>query len=176
MELQDIFSRLLISLEKRFTEVSDNIDDAEGSEGPQGDDGATGATGAQGPQGSQGDQGDQGIQGDQGVPGSGAGTINVDFNFATSSPLNLYAGSIGEKVTRVEVVVEAAFDNPGANLTVGNAGDNSAIMTTSQNKATKANDYAVDKNYRFTIAETVSLFINPAGSIQGSGHVILHFA
>jgi hypothetical protein len=111
--------------------------------------------------------------------GGGTPTEAIDeikhysFNFSTASPINAIALSANVRVLTVAMKIITPFDNPGAEIKVGFPGDDDGYMTFDQNVPQETGEYETNPFRYLASAENVILTINPAGSTQGEGLLII---
>lgn len=118
------------------------------------------------------DTGRQGPPGPIGAPG-GSSLIKVQFTFTDGPSLIILPVSDGVTVVDSEVVIETAFDDVAATLSLGSVADSSLILSTNENKPSDIGNYGNQENFKFAITEQIRLYINPGTSTQGSGHVLI---
>ena len=120
-------------------------------------------------------QGPAGAQGIQGIPGpSGVGVLEIAFAFGDATPKNLVVATANKQVYSVGIHIHTAFNGTGAALAVGDSGNTSRLMATTQNDPTAVGTYAVAPNHRYGAGTQLLLTITPGGGAsQGAGLVTL---
>lgn len=114
----------------------------------------------------------------QWVSGEGVGNerlIEVDFDYQSTSPINITSVITGETVVKVGVLVETAFDN-SATLSIGDSTDHSLLMATTDNLLYRINYYEVMCYYECLVDKEFSIYLDVGDSEQGSGRVFIEIS
>ena len=101
--------------------------------------------------------------------GNIAATRAFTYNDVTILPIATIVG----RIVRVLVILDVAFNDPSATLSVGDAGDITRLQNTLENLPGYASVYTSYPNHVYAIATDVNLYISPASSSVGSGIVML---
>lgn len=107
--------------------------------------------------------------------GGGEPSLEVSFtytNFASGS-LDLGILKANKNIEEIKIIINNAFDS--GFLTVGDAGDNSRLVSSTDSDATYASTYTVESNYSYPADTTVKIYFNGT-PVSGSGKVILFFS
>jgi hypothetical protein len=105
-----------------------------------------------------------------------SGSVVREFAYSTASPLLIGAVGAGKRVIEVEVFIETAFNAGTPTLSVGDAGNTSRLMATTDNNPLVADSYAAKPGYKYAAQTNVNLYITPSSASAGSGFVILRVA
>ena len=108
-----------------------------------------------------------------GPPGLGNVTnVVVPYAFNTATPLLLATGA--GVVSRALVDVSAAFDGPGATMSIGTLANHNLILPTTSVTPGVVGQYGTQRV--FVGLGNVFLFITPLGSTVGSGFAFLQYS
>jgi len=106
--------------------------------------------------------------------GGGSGNVIAERPFSWNDvnilPIDT---AVNERVIRVLLLIDTAFDDPTATLSVGDTGNTVRLQNTSENLPSVGGTYMSMPNYRYLVSTAVNLYISPAGASQGSGIVYL---
>lgn len=109
-------------------------------------------------------------QGPAGVDGSGALTYSFEFSNATPKSLNI--ATAGKSVLRVEICITEAFDGTGAALSIGDSGNYSRLMATSENDPLQVVTFGNTPGISYLADTQLYLSITPgSGATAGEGVV-----
>lgn len=93
----------------------------------------------------------------------------VEFVFSDASPMVLATLEAGDVVLETELAIETVFDDPVAELSIGFPGDPDALLAAADVDTSKSLSAGSDRNLKLAGTETLSLFLSPGASTQGSG-------
>jgi len=99
--------------------------------------------------------------------------VYLAFTFADASPVFLRSLNADDIVLNCEVVLETAFDDPSATISVGTPAGVESVMSMDSIAPSYAFPYGTDDNYIAPVNETLNLYISPATTTTGSGYVLL---
>lgn len=115
---------------------------------------------------------DNNIHGGAGTP-DGEEADQVDFTFATASPLNLVDLAAGGRVTDVKIVIDTPFNGAAPTLEVGTIADSDLVLESGHNDPKTAGTYTNRQVYKVPAGvEKLRLIITPDGSTVGAGQVL----
>lgn len=108
-----------------------------------------------------------------------SGTLTSTFDYTTGTG-SVVLGNIseGSKVTSVTITVNTAFDDSAAEITVGDASDNSRLMGADENDLTDAYAYESTPNhvYTDTVDTQVLAYLTTSGGTQGNVTVTVSYS
>jgi len=106
-----------------------------------------------------------------------SGTLTNTFNYTAGTSVLLGNISKGSKVTSVTVTVNTVFDGTPT-LTVGDAGDNSRLMSADDNDMEDAFSYESTPNYVYTadVDTEVYAYLSTSGASQGNVTVTVSYS
>jgi len=104
----------------------------------------------------------------------GGGSVKIDWNYQSATPLTLFNLQPGDIVERVEVTVQTVWDSASPTIEIGVPADPDQIMTTLQNNIKKLGTYSVDDNHLFTASATLRAILDHDGATQGSGFILVY--
>ena len=108
-----------------------------------------------------------------------SGTLTSTFDYTTGVG-SVVLGNIseGSKVTSVTITVNTAFDDSSAEITVGDSGDNSRLITADESDLTDAFAYESTPNYVYTSAVDTQIlaYLNTSGGTQGNVTVTVSYS
>lgn len=118
--------------------------------------------------------GEQGPPGRDGVSGV-SNTISQNFAFGDATPANLSTPIPANKLIRdVRVIFTTAFNGTGCSISIGDSGNLSRLMTTSDNNPTIAAAFEVNPQIKYGVSTQLLLtIVSGAGATQGAGQVII---
>lgn len=93
----------------------------------------------------------------------------VVFSFNTASPLVLQAVAAGSSVTRAMVLVDQAFDDPSASITLGPTFDPSGVLASDDVDLQILGQYESMSVAEFAAPDFLELAISPGTSTHGAG-------
>lgn len=96
-----------------------------------------------------------------------------DFTFETVSPITLAVVVDKERIKRVVMKIDTAFDDAATTLSVGHTGNVNGVMASTSNIPTFAGEYEVTPNIKYGGTDTIKFYINAGTSTQGAGTVFL---
>jgi len=101
------------------------------------------------------------------------------FVFGTSSPFNHKEIPIGAIVTRVQVIIDTAFDDAAATLKVGKAGATDKYMATTENDLAGLAGSIYEAQYGNAAvsgsAEQIICTLSPGSAEAGAGRVLVYY-
>lgn len=99
----------------------------------------------------------------------------INFAYNDASPKNLITLPVGTRILTCQIIITQVFNGVGASLTVGDAGDADRYMEASQNFPDELAEFESNMYYELPAATTLLLTLNPAGSTQGQGRVVIEY-
>lgn len=96
-----------------------------------------------------------------------------EFDWESSSPVELGEAIEGEHILSCQIIVDEAFDGT-VTLSVGEPGGVGRLMGTGQNDPYEVGEYINHPNYTYPGDSTLHLYITSSGASQGAGRVIIH--
>ena len=110
---------------------------------------------------------------------SDSGTLTSTFDYSTGVG-SVILGNIssGSKVQTVTIVVNTAFDDSSAEITVGDAGDQDRLITADESDLTDAYSYESQPNHVYTAATDTQIlaYLDTSGGNQGNVTVIVTYS
>ena len=113
-------------------------------------------------------------------PGTGSttigqgGSIKIEVDFQSTSPLILFSIEAGDIIERVEITVETSWNSPSPTIEIGVPADPDQIFEINESNLKKLGTYSADHNHRFTGAATLRAILDHDGATQGSGFIIIY--
>lgn len=105
------------------------------------------------------------------------GPIRVNFAYDNTTPTSTAVIPAGSVISRVDVVVQTAFNDPTATVAVGYSGATSAWMSGSQSTPAFADDYQNQTAQSAPLSDhAVLVTVTPGSASQGSGYALVYFA
>ncbi len=95
--------------------------------------------------------------------------LSVAFAFNTPSPLILVPVSAGGIISRAQIQITTAFNDPTATLLLGTSASPSLVMGAADSVPSIADAYDVETMVTFPGIDKLQLTINPGASTQGAG-------
>jgi len=115
-----------------------------------------------------------GIQGPRGQAGQGVGLPPINFSYGDATPKLLYTALAACVIDLSQIIIRNAFNGVGASLSIGTAGDNSAVMSVSTNDPAMVQTFEASPDLIMAIGDALYLYITPgAGATVGNGQVLL---
>lgn len=113
--------------------------------------------------------------GSQGPAGlNGVGALEFPFAYGDSSPALITTITANKTILSVTLIITTAFNGAGASLAVGDTGNYSRHMTTSENDAGTVGGYSTTPAYEYGSNTAIYLSITPgAGASQGAGILVI---
>lgn len=108
-----------------------------------------------------------------GVAQSTMSVLVSEFDWESSSPVELGEAIEGEHILSCQIIVDEAFDGT-VTLSVGEPGGVGRLMGTGQNDPYEVGEYINHPNYTYPGDSTLHLYITSSGASQGAGRVIIH--
>jgi hypothetical protein len=108
--------------------------------------------------------------------GGGSGTdpfISADFVFSSPTPLDFGVLNAGDEIVSADVIIETAFDDPGAILTLGRATSTGSILTSADIDPNTVGTYNSLSGARVGGPDAIRLQLVPLASTQGAGRVVV---
>ena len=100
------------------------------------------------------------------------GTIIVEFNHETPSPLIISIVAAGSWLLDAEINIDESFDDPLATVSLGSSSDNDQFIAADEVRPNVATYGVGDEgNFKFSGPDIIYLFIEPGSSTQGAGNV-----
>lgn len=115
-----------------------------------------------------------GIPGVKGEKGESANYTKIPFSFISDQQLFLLPAVIGDCLLDVRLIIDEAFDDPSATLSIGTVLEPERFIAEEDNDPTEECDFNSRKFHTFTMNESIRLFMNPGTSSQGSGYIVLN--
>ena len=110
------------------------------------------------------------------IPVTPPNRMEVPFAFGDATPKVLGVLGSGKLVESVGIHITTAFDGVGAALSVGDAGNPSRLMTTTDNDTTAMDTNQTSPGISYGVATTLLLTITPgAGATQGASLVVITY-
>jgi len=100
---------------------------------------------------------------------SGGIALTAPFTYATSSPEVVQAVVPGQLITRAVVVIETAFDDPAASVTVGTTANPDLIFGPGDISTNTTDQYQEQDITPFNANDFLIITITPGTSTQGAG-------
>ncbi len=119
------------------------------------------------------ENGRQGAPGPAGPSGAGSLFLKVQFTYTDGPSIIVLSVTDGDTIVDSEVVIETAFDDVAATISLGSVADSSLILSTTENLPSALGNYGNQNNFKFALNEQIRIYINPGTSTQGSGHVLI---
>jgi len=98
----------------------------------------------------------------------------LEFAFSDVHERQIYPARLGQLITRVVLIVTAAFDDLDARVSVGDEGDRHRLLPAGSTDLTEPCTFSAHPNYAYSADTSISLFISPANSTQGRGIIYLY--
>ncbi|MEY3288016.1 MAG: hypothetical protein RLZZ419_258 [Pseudomonadota bacterium] len=118
-------------------------------------------------------KGEKGDKGDKGDPGVNANNISFPFAWGDATPQKIATVSAGFTVQQISIVLLTAFDVYSI-LTIGDAGDESRLVSAWQLDVTEANTYEINPNIKYFVETDINLYlILGNGCSTGNGLIIV---
>jgi hypothetical protein len=108
-----------------------------------------------------------------GIPTTVASTIVVDFDYTSSSPVDLLSVHENQKVVAVVVHIATVFNDGSTTLSVGHTGVPNAVFPSTDLIPTEAGSYRGYPNLEYFGADTIRLYLSVGTSSQGAGSVAI---
>lgn len=86
----------------------------------------------------------------------------------------IYTPIAGELITRVIIIVLAAFNSPTAAVSVGDAGDPERLMPAGAVSLSEAATWATHPNYQYSASTGINLYLAANGATQGQAIVFVY--
>lgn len=99
--------------------------------------------------------------------------FEIDFTFADVSPLLIGVLSPGDKIIHSELQIKTPFDDPLAQLELGDIATPGRFIGATENLPGRFGTYTNGQNFDIPAADAVRLTITPGASTQGTGQVIV---
>jgi len=120
------------------------------------------------------------VQADRNRPITGGGAfvpieeaLKLDFDFTTVTPLNFETLSLGDIITRLQVITKQTFDDVASFVTVGTVLQGAgSIMAIGDVDLGNTGVYEDPQHYEITGADQLRLVLSPGASTQGQGRVL----
>lgn len=113
--------------------------------------------------------------GPKGDPG-GFVVDELEFAYGDATPELIGTAFAGKTIISVQLLVTQAFDGTSPSLTIGDAGNNSRLMASSDNDPATVGQYETHPVYAYGSDTAVKLYITPgAGATQGRGLVVITY-
>jgi len=109
------------------------------------------------------------------VSGNVASQITSSFNSGDASPWVIATLPAGSIVTGCSMILDEAFDDPSATISVGTAGDHNQLLATADINPMLAGTYSSDIGYKYNTDTEIMLYITPGISTTGSGVIVLDY-
>ena len=98
-----------------------------------------------------------------------------NFSYGDVTTQVIYSAIAGQRITRVELVIDVAF-NAESSINVGDGANIQRLMDTGQNNPLRVGGYETHPFYKYASGTDILLTINAGiGTTQGSGTVIIYF-
>lgn len=91
------------------------------------------------------------------------------FSYNTPSPATLFSIPANGRILTVGVQITTAFNDAAATISIGDGGNTSRLMTTSQNIPNEVGESESHVGYQYVASTPILLTISPGTSTQGSG-------
>lgn len=103
------------------------------------------------------------------------GYVKVPFQYNTVSPKNIAVIPAGAVVSEVNIVINQAFSDPSATLTVGTVANPTQLVGAGDNKPNQIGTYATLPGQLYVSDTHVVLTINSGSSTSGNGMLIINY-
>lgn len=94
------------------------------------------------------------------------------FAYNTTSPLVLRSIAAGGQVERVRLIITTAF-NGAPSLTVGDSGNNSRLLSATDNRPSFIASYEITPDYIYSASDVINLYITVGGATLGAGMAVV---
>lgn len=113
-----------------------------------------------------------------GAGGGGAGPEAEEihtfaFSYTTPSPAIAFTIPASGRILSVGVQITTAFDDAATTISVGDGGNTSRLMNSSQNIPTEIGESESHIGYQYVASTPILLTLSPGASTQGSGVVYI---
>jgi hypothetical protein len=99
--------------------------------------------------------------------------LSASFSFSDISPLDFGEMSVGDVIYGAQVLIETAFDDAAASLSLGLVSAPGSILPSNTIDPPVVGTYGCDEVFSCGSGDAVRLQILPGTSTQGSGRVII---
>lgn len=103
---------------------------------------------------------------------SSGSKIIFTFNYLTSSPLTLFTANTNDMVDEIDVYIDVAFNQP-ATITIGESGNVSRLMSSTDIDPQTAQIYSLYNGYTYPSSTAVKLYISTTAT-SGSGRIVMN--
>jgi len=103
------------------------------------------------------------------------GYIKVPFQYNNASPKNVAVVPANAVVSQVDVIVNTAFDDNAATLSMGTMANANLLLNATDSKPNISGTYAAMPGQLFLSDTWVVLTITPGTSTTGSGMIVIYF-
>ena len=106
------------------------------------------------------------------IGGGGSPSIELDFTYTDFVSGHLPIGILkaNKNIEEIKLIIENAFDT--GSITVGDSGDNSRLVSVSDNEATYASSYMVESDFVYPSDTMVNIYFTGA-PVTGSGKIVI---
>jgi len=99
----------------------------------------------------------------------------LPFSYGDVTTQTIYAAIAGQRITRVEVAFDVAFDI-ASTISIGDSGNTQRLMATAQNNPLSTDVYSSHPFHVYASNTNILLTLNTGiGATQGSGVVIVYY-
>lgn len=96
-----------------------------------------------------------------------------DFTYASPNVIDFGSLAFGSTIIESQVIIETAFNDPTAMLTLGQTTIAGNIFASNETDPTTPGTYLSEVCYPISVTDTLRLQVLPGASTQGSGRVIV---
>jgi hypothetical protein len=97
------------------------------------------------------------------------------FSYNNPSPKTIVTLPVGTRILTCQIIITQVFNGPGSSLKVGDASVDNRFMTVDQNYPDELAEFEANMFYELPASTAIILTINPAGSTQGQGRVVIEY-
>ncbi|MEO5348888.1 MAG: hypothetical protein H7836_04505 [Magnetococcus sp. YQC-3] len=99
----------------------------------------------------------------------------MSFGYNDASPKLVFPIPAGARIVFAQIQITTPFNDASATLTIGDSGDVSRLMSSSQNIPSESGEYESHTGYQYGSTTNVNLTINKGASTQGAGVVVIAY-
>jgi hypothetical protein len=103
------------------------------------------------------------------------GTAELRFDFGDATPKNIFMMPANKIIRETTIVIYTAFDDITATLSLGDIGNISRFISTTDNLPYEIGTYSTTPGYKYAVDTMITLTIVPGVSTLGSGLVTITY-
>lgn len=112
------------------------------------------------------------VEGD--FEGGSSSSIKVPFSFSDATPKFIYSIPADTLIVSAAVIISTPFNSPLSSISLGDSGNNSRLLNSSQIYQGEVGEYETKPMYKYITTTSIYLYINlGSGNTTGNGYVIL---